>query len=319
MMNTRIKTVISIVPFVLIAGHSVAGELSNDQIAVEANILQRDSDHNTIYLYNNNGTVNNSVDDTALAGTGSFSDDADIGYRLSGSKQLTSKWTINAGLLNSKLAKTDSFSNSGNQLEIFRLPLTDNFDSANTVSAAYDSKLQNIEVNAVYRFSGSLDLFAGLTQVKLDEQFKIISNDPLSTVPGVGTYTINTNNKMLGPQIGLAYNYKPGAQYSLYFIGKLAWLKNDSSQSQIVDDAPTFTRNNSASDSHSSAMYDVKLGVNYYFTQQLAVNVGYQYIKLSDVALAESQFDTSSSGSNTINASDNISWGGFTLGLGYYF
>ena len=316
-MRLYTKTAAIIILLNLSAGPLLAGELGADQIAIEANILHRDSDKNTTYLYDNNGTVNNSVDDIPLADTGSFSDDADIGYRLSGSKQVSGKWSINAGIFSSDLSKTDNFSDPSSQLEIFRLPLTANFDAADSVSAAYDSKLQNAEINAVYRYSNSLDLFAGVTQYKLDEQFKIISDD--SAAAGIGTYTINTNNKLLGPQVGLAYSYKPGAKYSLYFIGKLAWLNNDASQNQYVDDAPTFTRSNSASGSHSSSLYDIKIGVNYYFTQQLALNLGYQYIKISDLALAESQFDTTAAGSNTLNASDSVSWGGFSLGLGYFF
>lgn len=316
-MKSSIKTAIILLVFGLSSSQLLAGELSRDQISLDLNILKRDSDNNTIYLYNNNGTVNNSVDDIALAGTGSFSDNADVGYRLAASKNLSSRWSINGGILSSELSKTDSFNDPTSQLEIFRLPITANFDAANSVSASYNSKLQNAELNAVYRYSDSLDLFAGVAKVTLDERFKIVSDDSLAA--GIGTYTINTSNDMLGPQLGLAYNYKPGANYSLYFIGKLAWLKNDANQNQYVDDAPTFTRSNSASDSHSSTMYDVRLGLNYYFTQQLAMNLGYQLIKVSDVALAESQFNTSIAGSNTLNKGDSVSWDGFTLGLSYFF
>lgn len=301
----------------LLAGYSFAGELSADQIAINANLLKRDSGKNIIYLYNNNGTVNNSADDIPLAGTDSFSASNDVGYQLSGSKHLAGNWSINAGWLNSELSKTDNFTDPSMQLEIFRLPITNNFDSADSVSAAYSSKVQNLEINAVYRFSDNLDLFAGLAQVKLDEQFKIVSNDSLAA--GAGTYTINTKNKMLGPQLGLAYAYKPAQNYQIYFVGKLAWLNNDSSQNQFVDDSPTYTRSGSASDSHSSMYYDLKLGLKYRITQQLAINLAYQYINVSDVALAESQFDTSASGSNTIKYGDSVSWSGASLGVGYYF
>lgn len=316
-MKSSVKITMLILTCSLASGGLLAGELSRDQIAIDVNALQRDSGNDTIYLYNNNGTVNNSVDDIALAGTGSFSDKADVGYRLSASKNINSRWSINGGILSSELAKTDNFVDPAHQLEIFRLPITANFDAANSVSTDYSSKLQNAELNAVYRYSDNLDLFAGVARVTLDERFKIVSDD--SVAAGIGTYTMNTSNDMLGPQIGLAYSYKPGANYSIYFIGKLAWLNNDANQNQLVDDAPAFTRNNSASDSHSSTMYDVKLGLNYYFTQQLAMNLGYQFIKVSDVALAESQFNTTVAGSNTVNTSDSVSWDGFTLGLSYYF
>lgn len=189
-MNTSLKPVLFVLVGCVVAGNAVAGELSADQISINANMLERDSGKNLTYLYNNNGTVNNSADDIALANTGSFSASDDTGYQLSGSKQFNNKWSINAAGLSTELSKADSFSNASRQLEIFRLPITNNFDSADSVTSSYSSKLNQIEINAVYRVSDSLDVFAGLNQVKLDERFKIISND--STAAGATRATGRT-------------------------------------------------------------------------------------------------------------------------------
>lgn len=301
----------------VLSSQAMAGELAADQLAIDVNRLQRDSGSNVTYLYNNNGTVNNSTDDIALAGTGSFSDDADVGYQVSGSKTLSQSWSINARILTSDLSKTNSFSDAGGELEIIRQPLTANFDAAHSVSATYDSELQSAEVNAVFRLNDTWDLFAGLAMVSLDETFNIVSDDNVSA--GIGTYNINTSNDMLGPQIGVAFNYKPAANLGIYVIGKLAWLDNDANQNQVIDDSPSFTRNNSASGSHSSTMYDIRLGLSYYFTKQFALNAGYQLIDISDLALAENQFNTTAAGSNTLNKDASVSWDGFTLGLSYLF
>lgn len=316
-MNTTSLTSIVLITLTLVANQVLAGELSQDHVAIDANLLTRDSGDNVVYLYDNNGTVNSSPDDIPIANTGSFSEQADVGYRISAGKNLTQRWSIQAGFLSSDFNQTDSFSNPARQLEIFRLPLTDNLDAADYVSAYYSSELQILELNVVYRLNDMFDFFAGINQVTLDESFNIVSDDSLAA--GVGTYNISTKNDMLGPQVGFAFNYKPADSYGFYIIGKLAWLDNDADQNQVVDDSPAFTRSNSASDSHSSTMYDIRLGVNYYFSKQFSMNLGYQLIDISDVALAESQFDTTAAGSNTVNTSDSISWDGFNLGISYMF
>lgn len=319
-MNMPYKSVLLFIAGSLIAGNSFAGELSADQIAINANILKRDSGNNITYLYNNNGTVNNTSDDIALAGTGSFNANDDTGYQLSGSKKINNHWSVYASGLSSELSKTDAFTDPSNRLEIFP-QYTSNFDSAYSVKASYSSKLQNLEVNAVYRLRNNLDVFAGLNQLKLDEQFKMVSDDTGSSALGVGTYTINTSNKMLGPQVGLAYDHRLGNSLSLYAIGKAAWLRNEASQNQVVDDnnGQYFSRSNAGSHTKSSVYYNLILGLKYHFTRKFVLDAAYQYIHVSDVALAANQFDTSLSGSNAVKYNDSISWSGVTLGVGYYF
>jgi opacity protein-like surface antigen len=309
--------VISITALGLLTGQLTAGDLGKDHISLDLTQLSRDSSANVTYVYNNGGTVNNPVDDIPVANTGSFDDDADVGFRLSGSKNLNQQWAIHAGLLSNELSKTDSSTDPAGELEIFRLPLTDNFDAAHSVQATYTSELQGIEVNAVYQFNDNVDFLVGVGYWTLDEKFNITSDDTLSA--GVGTYNINTKNKMLGPQVGVAFNYKPAENLGLYMTGKIGWFSNDVDQNQTVDDSPAFTRSNSGSGNEDSTFYDVRVGLNYYFTKQLAVNLGYQMIDISNVALAESQFDTTATGSNTVNSSDDITWDGFNLGINYSF
>ena len=316
-MPTQTVKFISITALGLLTGQVTAGDLGKDQISLDLTQLSRDSSANVTYVYNNGGTVNNPVDDTPVANTSSFDDDADVGFRLSGSKNLNQQWAIHAGLLSNELSKTDSSTDSAGELEIFRLPLTDNFDAAHSVQATYTSELQGAEINAVYQFNDNVDFLVGVGYWTLDEKFNITSDDTLSA--GVGTYTIDTKNKMLGPQVGVAFNFKPAEKLSLYMTGKIGWFSNDVDQNQAVDDSPSFTRSNSGSGNENSTLYDVRVGLNYYFTKQLAVNLGYQMIDISNVALAESQFDTTATGSNTVNSSDDITWDGFNLGINYSF
>ena len=295
-----------------------AGELSQDHLSIDLSKLSRDGGNSVTYLYDNNGTVNSSGDDTPLANTGSFNDAADLGYRLSGSKNITSNWSVNAGILRTVMDKTDSFSSTSSvgRLEIFRSPLTNEFDAAHSVVANYNSKLSGEELNLVYQLNTKLDVLLGLSHYKLDERFRITSDD--THTAGVGVYTMNTSNDMLGLQIGLAANHKWSENLGGYLVGKIGSYNNDATQSQYVDDS-SFTRTNSGSKSGSSMMYDIRLGINYYYSKQVVLNLGYQSVKLTNVALAEKHFNTTTTGSNTVDSSSDITWNGLNAGLKYNF
>jgi hypothetical protein len=294
---------------------SFAGALSDNNLSIELNSLERDSDDSVTYVYDNSGTVNDSVDDVSKGSTGSFDDDADTGYLISGSFELTDKWSINAAIMESEMSSSDSFSDPNGRLEVFRASWSESFDAADRVEASYDSELSGMELNAVYRFSDSVDFMVGVGQMDLEEKFKIYSLDSGSLVrPDGGTYKIRTENDMFGPHLGVAWNGMFSEKWGGYVVGKVGWYDNDSKQRQRVDD--NNTRVNSESDSGTSTVTDIRLGVNYHFSSQVVVNAGYQLIQISDVALAESQFyDSDPPGSNDIDSSGEIDWDGFNLGL----
>ncbi|MDH3763624.1 MAG: BBP7 family outer membrane beta-barrel protein, partial [Gammaproteobacteria bacterium] len=262
----------------------------------------------------------NRVDDLPLGSTSSFDDDADTGYRISASLKLAERWYFNGAIMASEMSSSDSFSDPTAQLEVIRQSVTENFDSADYVQTSYDSDLSGVDLNAVYRFSDSLDFMVGIGQLSLEEKFKIVSNDTSSVLaPGEGRYVMNTDNDMLGPHFGAAWNPMISGKLGFYVVGKFGWYENDTEQRQRLDDDPAnnvlFSRSNSGSDSGTSTITDIRLGLNYDFTQQFAATVGYQIIKISDVALAEDQFDTTQAGSNDVDDDGEIDWDGFNLGL----
>lgn len=292
----------------------MAGELSQDQISVDLMQLTRDSNNSVTYLYDNGGTVNSPGDDTVLSSTGDFNK-ADLGYRLSGSKKVSEKWSFHAGLISMTMDSASSFNSSG-QLEIFQLAATGDFDAAHTVQANYSSEMAGEEINAIYQYNDSIDYIIGISHLNIDEQFKIISDDTGN--PGVGTYTIDTGNDMMGVQIGVAVNHKTTDKISFYALGKVGFYDNSSNQIQTVTDS-ALNRSNNGTESGSSTITDVKLGMKYHYSKQIVMNLDYQLINISNVTLAESHFDTTFAGSNAVINSDDLKWSGFNLGLTYMF
>jgi opacity protein-like surface antigen len=280
-------------------------------------MLSRDSNSSVTYLYDNNGNVNDVSDDIPLATSDNFNDDADTGYRLSGSKKLSSKWSINAGLMSSEMSYSETITEPAGQLTVFPLNNTDQFDAADSVKTSYDSDLSSEEINAVYNFNDKIDFIIGLGHLSLDEKFRITSDD--TTAAGIGTYTINTGNDMTGFHAGIAISHKATDKVGLYFVGKIGWYDNDTDQKQRVDDTSLPLRVNSGSDNESSTVYDIQLGASYDINKQLAVRLSYQLISISNVALASSQFDVTSTGTNAVNGDNDIDWDGFNLGVRYTF
>ena len=119
-------------------------------------------------------------------------------------------------------------------------------------------------------------------------------------------------------QAGLAANYKASGKINIFLVGKIGLYDNSSNQNQTVTDT-TLNRSNSGSKSGSSTITDVKLGMKYSFSKQVVINLDYQLINVSDVALAESHFNTTAGGSNVVQNNGDLEWSGFNLGLTYLF
>lgn len=315
-MNGSRKVISLILSFLVSTSLCYAGPLANNNVSIDLTRLSRDSDVSVDYLFDNNGTVNTAPDDTPLGATGSFDDDAETGFFVSGSLQLGGNWYINANLLQSEMEASDDFTDPAGQLEIFRLPLTNEFDAANTVAADYSSDLAGFDLNAIYRFSESVDFIIGIGSIDLEERFKIVTDDIGSA--GVGTYTIRADNELQGLHVGIAMNHMFSPKLGVFFIGKLGSYDNDTRQHQRVQDS-AFTRINRDSGSTTSAIMDLRLGLNYSFTERLELGVSYRLLGIEDVALAESQFDTSAAGPASIVDDDDIDWDGYSLGLRYAF
>jgi opacity protein-like surface antigen len=317
-----IRKTILIPIFVLASGlgSAHAGPMSETQVGVELLQLERDSDPDVVYLWDNNGTVTH-TDDTVVDSTATFDDSADTGYRVSAVRKLTEKWSIHGAYTTTgELDESKSFSDPAAQLTVFwntALTPTDHFDSADFVQANYTSEQDNFEVNAVYAMSERIDLFAGVSKLNLDESFKIYSID--TGTAGSGQYNIHTSNELLGAQLGINMNFPATEKFDIYLLAKMGWYNNSSEQRQILSD-PVLASNRDVkvSDDTSATAYELRLGGTYDFGNNILINLGYQYQKITDVALAESQFD-GESGGTTLSNDDDITWQGLHLGVNYYF
>jgi opacity protein-like surface antigen len=165
--------------------------------------------------------------------------------------------------------------------------------------------------------SDRIDIFGGIGQLNLDEKFHIVSDD--FGTAGTGRYNINTSNDMVGTQLGVHLNFPATENLGVYLLAKLGWYDNSNEQHQTVSDPVTSAnRNVRVTGDSTTKTREVRVGGHYAFTSNLRMNLGYQYLKLTEVALAESQFDVQTGGT-TLSNDDEITWQGLQLGLNYYF
>lgn len=316
-MNVSRKASLLGASFLVSASLCHAGPLAENHVSIDLTRLSRDSNASVVYVYEEIGPALDPF--VPLSATDSFDDDADTGYSISGSYSLNNRWSFNASLLQSEMDVSETFVDSAGNLTVFTPQNTNEFDAAQFVQGSYTSELSGFDLNAIYRLNEHVDFLAGLGILGLDERFEIISDD--NGFAGVGRYTIQIKNDMQGLHVGVALNYMPLDKLNLYFVGKLGRYDNDSEQRQQAVDSglPVSPRINSASGSTDATITDLRVGVNYLFTEQLALDFGYRLISVTDIALAESQFDTSSAGPADIVDDDDIDWDGYSLGLRYAF
>jgi len=312
------KKIHTIACLVLMLGTAHAGQFGETRLGFELLQLERETDQNITYVWDNGGTVNAHADDTPVGRTGAFDDAAGMGYRLSAARKMTPRWSLQAAYMTGgELSESQSFSDPSSQLEIFWGGGTDEFDAADIVQASYTSELDGFELNLVYAVSDRIDIFGGIGRLNLDEKFRLVSDD-LGTV-GVGRYNINTTNELLGPQLGGNLNYPATEKMGIYLLAKIGWYDNNTKQRQTVSDpVPAVSRDVKVSDNTSATTLEIRLGGTYEFHQNLRMNLGYQYYKITDVALAESQFDVETGGT-TLSNDDEITWQGLNLGINYFF
>lgn len=316
-MSRRGRQTYTIIGLAAALGIAQAGQFGETRVGVELLQLERGTDQDITYVWDNDGTVAH-ADDTPVGKTGVFDDTADIGFTIAGAKRLNTRWSLQAAYMTSgELSESQSFSDPASQLEIFWTGGTDEFDSADTVQASYTSELDGFELNLVYALSQRIDVFGGIGQLNLDEKFHIVSDD--FGTAGIGRYNINTTNELQGVQLGINLNFPATDKLGVYLLAKIGWYDNSTEQYQTVSD-PVVAANRDVrvSGDTSSKTSELRLGGTYHFANNVQMNLGYQYIKLTDVALAESQFDVQTGGTTLSNA-DEITWQGLQLGISYYF
>ncbi len=192
------------------------------------------------------------------------------------------------------------------------------------------SKLRTGDLSMTARLMESsisnVTLLAGVRYAELEERFGYHSTSVPAPAGIIATIdspsqSIQTRNRLFGPQLGLAIDTGIREKLILNLSAKttLAYneLDRDSTWSPDVTN-PGLTVFTSNRDSTASFLGEFSITGTLYLTTNLSIHAGYEVLVLSDVALAAGNFERNinalNQGSSLINASSRVAYGAPVFG-----
>jgi hypothetical protein len=207
-----------------------------------------------------------------------------VGYRpgmfgLEGSYLATTKWTETASVFSSTGALASPFTAPGALVN----PAFDNNTSA---ILEYTTELDTAEINLtqlVYMGpNGNASLIYGARFWSLEESLIYATDNAVAD----HTVVTTTDNRMAGPQLGLLVESPVGGG-QINFVFKSTLGYNTVEKSTLFDGALSEGR-----DANAALMSEIGVNCIFFPSANVSVQVGYQLLAATDMALATQNFET---------------------------
>jgi hypothetical protein len=180
------------------------------------------------------------------------------------------------------------FSNFGN-------PPIEGLDYNNLAYITYSSSLDNIEWNLrrwILNCPNQLQasVLVGGRYMNIGESFSYYTESAVPAVPTTNAVSTNTDNSMLGVQLGAMFEFYVDPGWWIDCEIKGAYFNNNASQTTVYENvgSPVYegTHLGSREEDVSSWALDLRLNATFLITPRLAVCGGYQAIWFQGLALA---------------------------------
>ncbi len=167
------------------------------------------------------------------------------------------------------------------------------FTDADRAKAEYSSGFWDAELNywrhfgphgqEFFRLSG----IVGLRFFHWDERFSLA----MTTPPDTSTYTIHTENRILGAQLGLDFQMHPTRKICLELLAKVGGFANSTEQRQFLgdDDNTVSVRDSEKQQWQPGIFTDVEAQFGLQCTSWMNLHIGYEVLYLTGLALAPEQ------------------------------
>lgn len=247
-------------------------------------------------------------------------------YRLEGAYLGSYTWTDEAAVRNSATNSQGGVGNLFSPFTNFGRPAAVGVDFNNFASTRFSSKFNSAEINVRRRWTLAPNRFArleysgllGARYMNIDEEFNYLTQGT-TPAPATNQVLIETDNQMIGPQIGALVQASFGPRMWVDAELKGAILNNN------IDFASTYTPpngpvavNNRGID-RTAYLGDLNLQLNYQFAPSWTFRVGYNGLFMSGIAVAsknfESNLDILRSGPARIDHGSNQVLHGPTIGV----
>lgn len=189
--------------------------------------------------------------------------------------------------------------NSNLYVPFTTIDLNSDYYNASKAREEYTSRLSSASLNWWYHFTPrrvnffSLSSILGVRYLQLDESFHLA----MTKLSNRSTYSIDTENRLLGGQIGGVLQWNPTDHLSFEVLGKVGAFYNDLEQKTHARDynntrnIGNFTR----SGSQTAFLGEAALSLAYQIGSYFNIHAGYQFIYLAGVSLAPKQFSLNNS------------------------
>lgn len=166
---------------------------------------------------------------------------------------------------------------------------TQDFFLADEAALAYESNLNNVELNYQQTLNG-MSLLAGFRYINLYENFDMRFHDVDS---GTSNYNIHTTNHLIGGQVGMGWHIDATERLTADLFSKVGVFGNAQRMSQWMADFDNTLPRRDTKDSSSHTSFVAELGVNlrYRATEWFTIFGGYRIMWMTGLALATSQVD----------------------------
>jgi len=268
--------------------------------SVEALWLDRESTDHVVAFFD--GDSANHPNEPALSAN-RFSFDLQVGPRLTLGKDFGNgtaiegtyfglqHWSSGAVVVDPAENLQPSFLSGGNTF--------DDFEDAFSYVADYSSELHSVEVNLRRQVRPNASVTFGARYARLEETFNLSSfdEDPSITTTDVGFWSSNTENDLIGLQIGGEMNFMFFDFLTVGFDGRagmyLNFISNDFSISNHgfnQQEQPTVTSIKDRENEEALAsIVEVGMNVGFVVRPGIEAAIGYDVMMLNGVALAIEQ------------------------------
>jgi hypothetical protein len=197
----------------------------------------------------------------------------------------------------------------------------DTFYEAVQQTVIYRSELQNAELNlkATWRHHHFVrSEFVGIRYLQVREYFQLISQDEVTSTPldGIGTYTIDTDNDLIGGQYGQEFGIPVLGCALLSTRLKAGLFGNSAEQMTQIVDSGVVVFDSRDTDGELSFVGEINVNFDVRVNKLLTVRGGYNFLWVQGIALAPEQgYPIALTGTSPLNDNGSLFYHGFNIGL----
>ena len=180
---------------------------------------------------------------------------------------------------------------------------------------SYTSQFHSVEFNQKWWGWDVLSTTAGVRYIGVQEDYQFSSTN---NVAQFGQLNVDTNNYLVGGQLGVDFRYPIGRVASTVKL-RGSMYANIADSSVLLTNAGATQINTSDNDINFAAMLEMGYYFSYYLTPRLSVRAGYEISWLYGLALAPSQVGdvVSPVTGNPLDGNDDLFFYGGVAGVEY--